>query len=131
MSLPGISGGPRPYRRTKYGTLEGTARTCDEAGQIRSFTVLGAPDIRDASRMHVGFTPVDKPAPEGLTPSNFNGLWDFANTLHMEASFSFAKDGNVIAGADYPDTQKPAPLHMTRGGPPEFTAVCARIKAGS
>lgn len=86
------------------------------------------PDARDASRMHVTLTPAEKPAPPGLTPGNFRGIWDLANTLHVEASRYFEKDGNAITGADYPDTQKPATLHMTRGAEPEFQVACGRVK---
>jgi hypothetical protein len=128
VSLPGLNGGGRRYRRTKYGTLEGTARSCDEAGQIRSFTVSGAPEDRAASRIHLGATPVEKPEPEGLTISNLQGAWDRADVLHVETHFVFRKNGGAITGAEYPDTEKAAPLHLTRGGDPEFQAVCARIK---
>jgi hypothetical protein len=131
MSLPGLKGGQRKYRRTKYGTLEGTARTCDELGQIHSFTVAGAPENREASRIHLSATPAEKPEPQGLTISSLEGAWDRANVLHVETHFNFRQNGGAVTGAEYPDTQKAAPLHLTRGGETEFQAVCSRIKQRS
>lgn len=129
MDLPRISAERRrQYRRTKYGTLEGTALTCDEAGQIRSFTVNGSPDTRDATRMHLAFRASEKPAPQGLTLSSVQGVWDRGNTIHMQAHFYVEKDGGAITGPDYPDTDKEAQLHMVRGSDSEFTKVCDQVK---
>ena len=128
MKLPDISGRRRKYRRSRYGSLEGTARTCDESGLVRAFTVSGAPENRDATRLHLTGLPVEKPALNGLRLGTMQGTWDQANTLHIEAQLYVEKDGGTTSGADYPDTEKPAPLHMTHGGDSEFRAVCARIK---
>ena len=129
MDLPRIGATRRrKSRRTRNVRLEGTAQTCDERGQVRSFTVEGRPTKRDASRLTLGLLPSEKPAPDGLTLSNLDGVWDLGSTVHMQAGFYVAKDGGSISGAEYPDTEKKAQLHLTRGGDREFRAVCERVK---
>src|SRR5215217_8015876 len=79
MHLPepkGRRGWVRNWRSAPYGELEGTLQMCDAEGQVRSYTIGGNPDNREASRLHFYATPVEKPAPEGLTPNWFNGTWD-------------------------------------------------------
>lgn len=57
------------------------------------------------------------------------GMWDQASVLHIEAHFYFEKDGGAITSADYPDTEKDAPLHMGRGGEAEFKRICDAMRS--
>jgi hypothetical protein len=130
MYLPepkGRKGLRRDWRNAPYGELEDTLRMCDESGLVRSYTIEGNPEDRKASRMHLYATPVEKPAPEGLTPNWSNGTWDSANKLNFTVNFHWEKDGAAISGGDYPDTQADASLEMTRGGETEFQAICAQM----
>lgn len=128
LELPDIVRERRSYRRGRYGALEGTARTCDTTGGIRSYTVYGAPETRDATRIQLGSTPVEQPQTEGTTLSTMQGTWDQATTLHVETHFIYYKNGGAVSGPEHPETQKAAPLHMSRGGDAEFSAACARVK---
>jgi hypothetical protein len=128
MHLPDISGRKRKVRRTRYGSLEGTARTCDERGEIRSLTLSGNPHNKDATQLHLMTIPAENPPLDGLTLNTAKGLWDQGNTLHMQAGFYFRKGTGAISGPEYPDTQKEALLHMTRGGDAEFRRACDAIR---
>ena len=129
MHLPDISGRKRKVRRTRFGSLEGTARTCDERGEVRSLTLSGNPDNKDATQLHIMTIPAENPPPDGLTLNTATGLWDQGNTLHLQAGFYFRKGPSAISGSEYPDTEKEALLHMTRGGDAEFRRACDAIRA--
>jgi hypothetical protein len=131
MYLPeprGRRGLRRDWRNDPYGELEGTLRMCNGSGGVRSYTVEGEPDDRQATHLHFYSTPVEKPVPEGLTSNWYKGTWDGANKLTFTLSFHWAKDGAAISGSDYPDTQADATLEMTRGGEVEFQTICAQIE---
>ena len=128
MHLPDISNRKRKVRRTRFGDFEGTARTCDEQGEIRSLTLSGKPDNKDATQLHLMTIPAEKPPLDGLTLNTAEGLWDQGNTLHLQAGFYYRKGTGAISGSDYPDTEKKALLHMTRGGDAEFRRTCDAIK---
>jgi hypothetical protein len=54
MYLPepkGQSGLSRDWRSAPYGEVEGTLRMCDEHGQVRSYTIDGNPEDREASHL--------------------------------------------------------------------------------
>ena len=128
MHLPDISGRKRKTRRTRFGNLEGTARTCDERGEIRSLTLSGKPDNKEATQLHLMTVPATNPPPDGLTLNTAKGLWDQGNTLHLQAGFYYRKGTGAISGSEYPDTEKDALLHMTRGGDAEFRRACNAIR---
>ena len=131
MYLPepkGRRGLRRDWRNAPYGELEGTLQMCSEDGQVRSYTIEGNPEDRQASRLHFYSTPVEKPAPEGLTSNWFNGTWDGANKLDFTVSFHWEKNGAAISGGEYPDTQANATLTMTRGDERKFQAICAQME---
>lgn len=128
MYLPEPKGKRRDWRSDPYGELAGTLRMCDEHGQVRSYTIEGEPEDREASRLHFYSTPVEKPAPEGLTSNWYKGTWDGADKLAFTVSFHWEKDGAAISGGDYPDTRSDATLEMTRGGETEFQVICAQIE---
>jgi hypothetical protein len=131
MYLPepkGRRGLRRDWRNAPYGELEGTLQMCSEDGQVRSYTIEGNPEDRQASRLHFYSTPVEKPAPEGLTSNWFNGRWDGANKLDFTVSFHWEKNGAAISGGEYPDTQANATLTMTRGDERRFQAICAQME---
>ena len=128
MHLPDISNRKRKVRRTRFGDLEGTARTCDERGEIRSLTLSGKPDNKDATQLHVMTIPAETPPLDGLTLNTAEGLWDQGNTLHLQAGFYYRKGTGAISGSEYPDTEKKALLHMTRGGDAEFRRACDAIR---
>lgn len=121
----GEGGLVRDWRSAPYGALEGTARVCDERGQVRSYTIEGEPENRPATRLYLYATPVETPAPEGLTFSWIRGAWNRAHRLDLSVQFYWAKDGAAISGPDYPDTQTHATLEMTRGNDTQFQAICA------
>lgn len=131
MYLPepkGRRGLRRDWRTAPYGELEGTLQMCGADGQMRSYTVEGNPDDRQATHLHFYSTPVEKPAPEGLTSNWYKGSWDGANKLDFTVTFHWEKDGAAISGGEYPDTEGPATLAMTRGGRAEFQSICAGIE---
>jgi hypothetical protein len=128
MHLPDISNQRKKYRRTRYGDLEGTARTCDERGETRALTLSGEPQNREATQLQIMTVPAETPPPDGLTLNTAKGLWDQGNTLHLQAGFYFRKGTGAITGPEYPDTQKEALLHMTRGGDAEFRRACDAIR---
>ena len=128
MHLPDISNRKRKVRRTRFGDLEGTARTCDERGKIRSLTLSGKPDNKDATQLHLMTIPAETPPLDGLTLNTAEGLWDQGNTLHLQAGFYYRKGTGAISGSEYPDTEKKALLHMTRGGDAEFRRACDAIR---
>ena len=128
MYLPEPKGKRRDWRSDPYGEVEGTLRMCDERGQVRSYTIEGEPEDREASRLHFYSTPVEKPVPEGLTSNWYKGTWDGANKLAFTVSFHWEKDGAAISGGDYPDTLSDATLEMTRGGETEFQVICAQME---
>jgi hypothetical protein len=101
---------------------------CGASGQLRSYTIEGEPEDREASRLHFYSTPVEQPAPEGLTSNWYKGAWDGADTLAFTVSFHWEKDGAAISGPDYPDTQADSSLEMTRGGKTEFQAICSQME---
>jgi hypothetical protein len=121
----GEGGLVRDWRSAPYGELEGTARVCDERGQVRAYTLEGEPENRQATRLYLYATPVETPRPQGLTFSWINGAWNRANSLDLSVQFYWAQDDAAISGPDYPDTQAEAALQMTRGGDTEFQAICA------
>ena len=129
MHLPDISGRKRKTRRTRFGDLEGTARTCDERGDIRTLTLSGKPDNREATQLHVMTVPAETPPLDGLTLNTAKGMWDQGNTLHLQAGFYFRKGSGAISGPEYPDTQKEVLLHMERGGEADFRRACDAIRA--
>ena len=129
MHLPDISKQRRKTRRTRYGRVEGTARTCDERGEIHTLTLSGEPQNREATQLQIMTVPAENPPPDGLTLNTAKGLWDQGNTLHLQAGFYFRKGTGGITGEEYPDTQKEALLHMTRGGEAEFRRACDAIRA--
>jgi len=114
----------RNWRGAPYGELGGTLRMCNGSGRVRSYTIEVNPDDRQATHLHFYSTPVEKPAPEGLTSNWYKGMWDGANNLNFTISFHWEKDGAAISGPDYPDTQADATLEMTRGGEAEFQTIC-------
>src|SRR5262245_43785574 len=61
MHLPDITNRKRKYRRGRFGNFEGTARTCDEHGATRAYTIYGNPDNSDATQLHFGSTPTETP----------------------------------------------------------------------
>src|SRR5690349_13140732 len=64
MYLPepkGRRGLRRDWRSNPYGEVAGTLRICDEHGKIRSYTIEGSPEDREASHLHFYSTPVEKP----------------------------------------------------------------------
>jgi hypothetical protein len=124
----GEAGLVRDWENAPYGEFGGTGRMCDDGGQVRAFTIDGEPDNRRATHLHFHMSPVEKPAPEGLTPNWVKGVWDRANTLDLRVQLHWEKDGAAISGGDYPDTQGEAALNMTRGGDADFQAVCARLR---
>ena len=128
MHLPDISGRKRKYRRSRYGDLVGTARTCDERGEVRSLTLSGTPQNREATQLQILAIPAENPPPDGLTLNTAKGVWDQGNTLHMQAGFYFRKGTGAITGPEYPDTQREALLHMTHGGDAEFRRACEAIR---
>lgn len=131
MYLPepkGRRGLRRDWRNAPYGEVEGTLQMCGEDGQMRSYTIEGNPDDRQATHLHFYSTPAEKPAPEGLTSNWYNGTWDGANKLDFTVSFHWEKDGSAISGPDYPDTQADASLTMTRGDKAKFQTICAEIE---
>jgi hypothetical protein len=128
MHLPDISNQRKKYRRTRYGDLEGTARTCDERGETRSLTLSGEPQNREATQLQIMTVPAENPPADGLTLNTAKGLWDQGNTLHLQAGFYFRKGTGAITGPEYPDTEKEALLHMTRGGDAEFRRACDAIR---
>ena len=131
MYLPepkGRRGLRRDWRTNPYGELAGTLRMCNASGLVRSYTIEGSPDDRNASRMHFYSTPVEKPVPEGLTSNWFNGAWDGGNTLDFTVSFHWEKGGAAISGPDYPDTEGNPTLKMTRGSEAEFQSICAEAQ---
>jgi hypothetical protein len=131
MYLPepgGDAGLVRDWRSAPYGELAGTARVCDERGQVRSYTIDGEPEDRQATRLSLHASPAETPAPEGLTLSWIKGAWDRAGRLDLLVTFYWEKDGAAISGAAYPATRAEAALRMTRGGAAEFRAVCARAR---
>jgi hypothetical protein len=130
MYLPEPRGryGRRDWRGDPYGELEGTLQMCGEDGQVRSYTIEGEPEDRNAARLHFYSTPVEKPEPEGLTSNWYNGTWDGANKLNFAVSFHWEKDGAAISGPDYPDTEMEATLTMTRDDEQEFHAICAQLE---
>jgi hypothetical protein len=121
----------RDWRSTPHGELAGTARVCDDRGQVRSYTIEGEPDNRQATRLHFYVTPAETPAPEGLTLSWVKGAWDRADRLDLRTQFYWRKGSSAISGGEYPDTQAEGTLEMTRGGEAEFQAVCRRVKRRS
>ena len=129
MHLPDISNRKRKVRRARFGDLVGTARTCDERGEVRSLTLSGKPDNKEATKLHLMTIPAEKPPLDGLTLNTAEGLWDQGNTLHLQAGFYYRKGTGAISGSDYPDTEKDALLHMTRGGDAEFRRACDAIRA--
>lgn len=133
LSEPKGRGGlVRDWRSAPYGEFDGTARMCDERGQVRSYTIEGEPKDRHATHLSFYTSPVETPAPEGLTSDWVNGAWDGANTLNLTVDFHWEQDGAAISGGSYPDTEAGAALLMTRGGDAEFQAICARVQqAGS
>jgi hypothetical protein len=128
MHLPDISNRRRKVRRTRFGDLEGTARTCDERGEVRSLKLSGKPDNKDATQLHLMTIPAETPPLDGLTLNTAEGLWDQGNTLHLQAGFYYRKGAGAISGPEYPDTEKKALLHMTRGGDAEFRRACDAIR---
>ena len=118
----------RDWRSAPYGEVEGTLKMCAEDGQMRLYTIEGNPEDREASRLHFYSTPAEKPAPEGLTSNWYNGTWDGANKLDFTVTFHWEKDGAAISGPDYPDTDAPATLAMSRGSETEFWAICAQLE---
>jgi hypothetical protein len=130
MYLPepsGRRGLRRDWRNSPYGEVEGTLQMCAEDGQMRSYTIEGNPEDREASRVHFYSTPIEQPAPEGLTSNWYNGTWDGASKLEFTVTFHWEKDGAAISGPDYPDTDAPATLAMSRGRETEFQAICAQL----
>jgi hypothetical protein len=120
--------GTRPWRQAPYGTLGGSARVCDQHGQIRSYTVDGKPADRHATQINFYAGPSERPVPNGLTLSWVKGTWDGANQLDLRVQLHVEKDGAAISGDSYPDTQSDAVLTLTRGGEAEFQADCDRLK---
>ena len=120
----GEDGLVRDWRSAPYGGLEGTARICDEHGEVRSYTIEGEPENRQATQLYFYATPIETPQPEGLTPSWINGAWDRANRLALTVQFYWEKDGAAITGGEYPDTEADAALEMTRGSDAEFQTIC-------
>ena len=127
LALPDRASNARDQQRP-FGALAGSGKNCDEAGTVRTFTVTGAPDNRDGTRLHLEMAPVETPSPHGLSLSTASGMWDQANVLHLDAHFSFSRDGQLVTGAENPDTQKGTTLHMERGADPEFQRVCASLR---
>jgi hypothetical protein len=130
MYLPepkGRRGLRRDWRSAPYGEVEGTLQMCGADSQMRSYTIGGNPDDRQATHLHFYSTPAEKPAPEGLTSNWYKGTWDGADKLAFTVSFHWEKDGAAISGPDYPDTQADASLEMSRGGKTEFQAICTQL----
>lgn len=130
MYLPepkGRRGLRRDWRTAPYGEVAGTLQMCGGDGQMRSYTIEGNPDDRQATHLHFYSTPAEKPAPEGLTSNWYKGTWDGADKLSFSVTFHWEKDGAAISGADYPDTNGPATLTMTRGDQAQFQSLCAEM----
>jgi hypothetical protein len=117
----------RDWENAPYGELDGTARVCDHLGQIRSYTVEGEPENRQAARLTLYATPSENPVPEGLTFSWMNGTWNRTDKLAFQVQFYWVKDGAAISGDQYPDTKSEATLEMTRGRETEFQTWCATL----
>lgn len=126
----GRGGLVRDWEGAPYGEIAGTARVCDERGQIRVYTIEGEPEDRRATQIYFYATPGETPAPNGLTISWVRGTWDGAGGLMLTAQLYWEQDGSAISGASYPDTLSEATLPMTRGGDQEFEAICNRVKTG-
>ena len=118
----------RDWRTSPNGELAGTLQMCGNDGQLRSYTIEGKPQDRQAARLTFYSTPAEQPLPQGLTSNWYNGTWDGANGLDFSVSFHWAKDGSSISGPDYPDTQTDATLAMTRGDQAAFQAICEQLE---
>jgi hypothetical protein len=127
----GEEGLVRAWREAPYGALGGTARVCDQRGQVRSYTIEGEPEDRQATHLTFHANPSETPARDGLTISWVKGVWDGANTLDLRAQLYWEQDGSAVSGGSYPDTQSEAVLKMTRGDEEEFQAICDRVKQRS
>jgi hypothetical protein len=123
----GEEGLVRDWLNAPNGELEGTAKVCDEKGQLRSYTLEGEPKNRQATQLSLYASPSEDPAPEGLTFSWMNGTWDRANRLEFTVQFYWAKEGAAISGGGYPDTVTDSDLKLTRGGDAEFQAICTDL----
>ena len=94
MYLPepkGRRGLRRDWRSAPYGEVKGTLQMCGEDGQMRSYTIEGNPDDRQATHLHFYSTPAEKPAPKGLTSNWYNGAWDGSNKLDFTVTFHWEK----------------------------------------
>lgn len=120
--------GTRDWRTNPYGELAGTLQMCNDDGLVRSYTIEGSPNDRDAHTLHFYSTPVEKQRPDGLTSNWYKGTWDNANNLAFTVSFHWEKDGAAISGPDYPDTETDATLIMTRGDDLKFQTTCAQLE---
>jgi hypothetical protein len=119
----------RDWRGDPYGEFKGTLQMCGADGQLRSYTIEGEPEDREASRLVFYSTPAETPPPDGLTSNWYNGTWDGADRLQFSVSLHWEQDGAAISGPDYPDTEADATLTMTRGDERSFQAICAQLDA--
>lgn len=128
----GRTGLVRDWENAPYGEIGGTARLCDELGQVRVYNIDGEPEDRQATHIAFYASPSETPAPNGLTISWVRGIWDGSSSLTLTAQLYWEQDGSAISGAEYPETQSEATLPMTRGSDEEFEVLCNRVKnAGS
>jgi hypothetical protein len=123
----GRSGLVRDWENAPHGELAGQARMCDEQGQVRVYLIDGEPENFRATRLSFHLSPVETPAPEGLTPNWVQGTWNRSNRLDLRVAFHWRNDGASISGPEYSDTMAEAALTLERGGEAEFKTICAHV----
>jgi len=119
--------GGRDWRTSPYGSFDGSLRSCDRQDGIREYTITGAPNDRNASKLHFHAAPVEKPPHQGLTFSWFKGSWDGANRLDLDADIFVQRGKGAVSGSEFPETQTQPKLALTRGADADFQALCARL----
>jgi hypothetical protein len=124
----GRGGLVRDWEHSPHGDLAGTARLCDERGEVRAFDIAGEPDNFRATRLTFHLSPVEAPPPEGLTPNWVQGVWDRSNSLDLQVGFHWRKGDGSISGPEYPDTMTTAMAHLERGDETAFQDICAVLR---
>jgi hypothetical protein len=107
--------------------VEGEARTCDERGLVRSYSLWGTVADRRGSALRMGLTPEPDPPPDGLALSHLRGTWDGADALAMQATFHLRRGASAISSSDDPDTGRDHPLALRRGTEEEWQKLCRSL----
>jgi hypothetical protein len=117
---------PPLFRTRRSRWLEGRVLVCTIPGGVRRLEARGRPDdTKTASTFHLGTTPVDSVAPEGLSPSTIKGRWGGGDTIDLSVALYMRKGKSSISSTSDPDTGPEQHATLERGTEAQFNSLCS------